>query len=573
MKVDTTRTSRHCYSRSSVSLDSKMHIMLDVFESFLPRSDRRLVRMLLTMATFFIIMNLVQFWHFSILTVEMSQGTLTRAGSTRWMPQSQGGYPGLRTNATSTDGSDGWSDHVDTSQANFNYLLRQDGRENDFCSRDNRIVNENMPSSSDNQHPIFLWGIPSTVAEKDVERRQLLRSTYLNFFRDFEPLHAGNNSRYERDRICSLQEWTCRYHELRSKCQLIYVFFIGGGDHETASPYILDESLIDFRQMLIPPHPIAVPHSDTPSTMGPIEPGVAYLNIRENQFDGKMTTWFQFSALVGREYPEIDYAAKVDSDLLLLTPNFFDYIEKQHQSIVGRRQRTTPRKDLSSQQQQQHESTTITRVYGGVEFPDTNCELNNTFDHPCPLPLVGRSYMSGELNFMSMDLARYIASDDCPRERVTIPHEDVSLSNYVYSYTSNHAYHKRIQNGNARYGTIREGEDTTIDIISVNTTQILLTTTTLADWHNINFNNQPELFQRILWGHSIKRGNYKRYLVWKEDRSFQHFWDRFMIAYAKLVGGTSPAVLAAQKKKKISVLQKSAVRRGTFLGLNSTLNG
>jgi hypothetical protein len=31
-----------------------------------------------------------------------------------------------------------------------------------------------------------------------------------------------------------------------------------------------------------------------------------------------------------------------------------------------------------------------------------------TWDHPCPLPLVGRSYMSGELNFMSMDLVHYI---------------------------------------------------------------------------------------------------------------------------------------------------------------------
>ena len=64
------------------------------------------------------------------------------------------------------------------------------------------------------------------------------------------------------------------------------------------------------------------------------EPSVVYLRIRENQFDAKMTTWFQFASLVGREYPHmIDYAAKVDSDLLLFTPNFLEYTTKQQQLL------------------------------------------------------------------------------------------------------------------------------------------------------------------------------------------------------------------------------------------------
>jgi hypothetical protein len=237
---------------------------------------------------------------------------------------------------------------------------------------------------------------------------------------------------------------------------------------------------------------------------------VVYLNIRENQFDGKMTTWFQFAALVGQEFPEIDYAAKVDSDLLLFTPNFLEYMAERHTA----------------------KNYPIRQTYGGVEFPATNCVVNYTFDHACPLPLVGPSYMSGELNFLSMDLAKYIASDACPRKALTIPHEDVSLSNYVYSYETNVVYHETMttkKRGQLSHSSASTNH--TIDILSINNTRILLTPTLLGDWTQINLRLNPEILSHVLWGHSIRRGDYQRFLVFKKDKNFRMFWERFFRLY------------------------------------------
>jgi hypothetical protein len=141
-------------------------------------------------------------------------------------------------------------------------------------------------------HPIFLWGIPSTTSDADVQRRRLIRSTYLNFYRDARVVAAYNNSKhnnnnnnnnnsnnndnntnssiltisYHPDRICSLQEWTCQHQRYRDHCQIIYVFFIGGAAAAAAASMgnntpteLLDESLTDFRQMLVNESPLKVP--------------------------------------------------------------------------------------------------------------------------------------------------------------------------------------------------------------------------------------------------------------------------------------------------------------------------
>ncbi|KAL3924805.1 MAG: hypothetical protein SGILL_000815 [Bacillariaceae sp.] len=349
-------------------------------------------------------------------------------------------------------------------------------------------------------------------------------------------------------------------------------------DADGAKTELLDESLVDFRDMLydgkqVPKVYPKVVHSPTDNnnntnsssnnsttmntTSAPLqkttpsptipelvtvdkrEPGVVYLDIKENQFDGKMTTWFQFAALVGDEFPEIDYAAKVDSDLLLFTPNFFDYMQEQHDALTA----TTTTTSTTTTKKRM----VVTQVYGGVEFPATNCVVNFTFDHACPLPLVGPSYMSGELNFMSMDLARYIVSDDCPREELTIPHEDVSLSNYVYSYTTNVAYHEKIRKkyGKQRYypndGNANVySNNHTIDLISINNTRILITPSLTADWTQINLRTNTTIFSKLLWGHSIRRGDHRRYLVFKKDRTFRTFWERFVRAFYsgwKQIGG------------------------------------
>jgi hypothetical protein len=346
---------------------------------------------------------------------------------------------------------------------------------------------------------------------------------------------------------------------------MIYVFFVGGHKPYNATaeaeadrklstsnnssrqnrlppPILLDESLTDFRQMLMHPG------SEAAEGLDLHEPGTVYLDIRENQFDGKMTTWFKLASLLAKEYntatttkattgaaatpktkfPNIEYVFKVDSDLMLLTPNFFKWFEGVHSEQQKRTEDTTNR-PLSPAR----------RVYGGIEFPSTNCVENFTFDHPCPLPLSGPSYMSGELNFVSVDLATYIASDDCPREKWTIPHEDVSISNYVYSYTNNTNYHKREQDNTTADATKHDNNDGdhSIHIVSVGTSRIMLLPSMRANWETLSLRKNPEALRNgeLLWGHSIKRGNHTQYLYWKKDNKFQLFW-RFFIRVITTTG-------------------------------------
>jgi len=448
-----------------------------------------------------------------------------------------------------------------------------------FCRAGSSFPNEGQPSSAQNDKlakPIFLWGIPSTTSDFETGRRELLRKTYLAFYQSIhgkgaEAYHAAKEEsknanatftivldditlHHKEHTICSLHEWTCN-DAIRADCQMIYVFFVGGHDGNNESlestvgktktnvsnsllvstqppPILLNESITDFRDMLLPP-------KDNSKGFDFHEPGTIYLNIRENQFDGKMTTWFKFASLVTKEYnsyglttntygnnfyPKIEYIFKVDSDLILFTPHFFRWFEDAHDQ-QQRKQGIRPKgKRL------------VRRVYGGIEFPPTNCVVNYTFDHPCPLPLSGPSYMSGELNFVSVDLATYITSDECPREKWTIPHEDVSLSNYIYSYIANHQYHKRRereQDALLGYTDKSHEKDHYIHIVSVDTSNVLLLPNMKASWQKLSVRKNPDVLRsgELLWGHSIRRGNHTQYLYWKKDKKFLGFWNFFARLY------------------------------------------
>eukprot|EP00529_Nitzschia_sp_RCC80_P013205 CAMPEP_0113456078 /NCGR_PEP_ID=MMETSP0014_2-20120614/8701_1 /TAXON_ID=2857 /ORGANISM="Nitzschia sp." /LENGTH=586 /DNA_ID=CAMNT_0000347519 /DNA_START=210 /DNA_END=1967 /DNA_ORIENTATION=+ /assembly_acc=CAM_ASM_000159 len=432
-----------------------------------------------------------------------------------------------------------------------------------FCPRRRGQQQQQQQHNRRRKRPVILWGIPSTTSPSETIRRQVLRSTYLNYYRllllqplppplgeqqqqNYNPIidqnltvrAAGRNEITKidknqiRNRICSFHEWTCNHTAVVEDCQIIYVFFVGAGDPKSVPSELVglededeDEDdddaskTTDFRSMLYTGDHVPQFNNNNNNNSSyssstnnnnrhhliPIdkyEPGVVYLNIRENQFDGKMTTWFQFASLVEKEFrDEIDYVAKVDSDLLLFTPNFMEWIETEHRRLHGE-QHSPPR-----------------QTYGGIEFPSTNCELNATYDHDCPLPLVGRSYMSGELNFMSVDLARYIVSKHCPRNTLTIPHEDVSLSNYVYSYKNNTSTTYRRH----RLSTADHTSNHTIKIMSVEDKDIMLTKSATADWRKLDLET-TERFLDIVWGHSIKRGRYQQYLVFKRDNSFVTTW-------------------------------------------------
>jgi hypothetical protein len=363
-----------------------------------------------------------------------------------------------------------------------------------------------VPLPTPGKHPKFLFGIPSTLSSSiEKERRKVIRETYLDFDRQIYDMAiedrrdrrrtARSHSKLpsNRNRACSLQEWTCMYDQVHEECQIIFAFFVG--DNPNGPPFMLDESLTDFRSML----------SRTNTHNITEESGLIRLDIRENQFDGKMTTWFQFAALVGQEFPEIDYAVKVDSDTLVFTPNFLENLELRHWKILN------SRKNLKTE-----------RIYGGVKYPKTYCGKNETH-HACPLPLVGDTYMSGELSFMSMDLARYIASDACPRENITIPHEDVSLSNYVYSYTNNTLITPNTT-------------DTNIDRIFVPRERVLLTFNQSADWNSRRVGQSVNLrkqFRKFVWGHCNPRPmkNDALYTYFKDPQKLRKVWNDFVMYY------------------------------------------
>ncbi len=447
---------------------------------------------------------------------------------------------------------------------NYDSIFCRAGSSSLHSKQSNKDIEKFDPPDS-SARPVFLWGIPSTTSQSETGRRDLLRKTYLDFFQqiqsneEYQKTNATTvNSTLSENKnlICSLHEWTCDAN-VRVHCQMIYVFFVGGHDESfnnnmTKSgdpggvptippPILLNESITDFRKTLLPP-------KQNVRGFDLMEPGTVYLNIRENQFDGKMTTWFKFASLVAKEYneaiipgfPKIEYVFKVDSDLMLLTPNFFRWFYGVH-----REQQTAKRGALQS-------DSIVERVYGGIEFPATNCVENFTFDHPCPLPLSGRSYMSGELNFMSVDLATYIASDSCPRDEWTIPHEDVSLSNYVYSYTNNAAYHKRENEsktiGNKNGNKSMMDNDYSVHIVSVDTSRVLLLPSMRANWETVSLRKNPDLIRNgeILWGHSIKRGNHTQYLYWKKDSKFLYFWRFFMRIYT-----TTGNVTRGRRKKDV----------------------
>ncbi|KAG7343269.1 hypothetical protein IV203_021214 [Nitzschia inconspicua] len=389
------------------------------------------------------------------------------------------------------------------------------------------------------KHPKFLFGIPSTLSSMlEKERRQTFRETYLNFDRQIYDMamkdHSGsshtnisslNNFPKQHNRVCSLQEWTCKYDQIHEECQIIYAFFVG--DNATAPPYILDDSLRDFRSMLV--------SNNYNSTE---ELGLVRLNIRENQFDGKMTTWFQFAALVGEEFPEIDYAVKLDSDTLVFTPNFLENLEFRHWKLLNERN------NLKTE-----------RIYGGVKYPKSYCGKDEKH-HACPLPLVGDTYMSGELNFMSMDLARYIASPACPRENITIPHEDVSLSNYVYSYTNNQKLPAHVKN-------------TTIDRIFVQQEHLLLTFNESAEMksrktgQSVNLQKQ---FRKFLWGHCNPRPfkNDALYAFFKDPKNVRKIWSDFITYYYDGVYGkrSSKAKSNQHRTRKASSQNIHKSRKG-----------
>ena len=321
------------------------------------------------------------------------------------------------------------------------------GRE--FSSDKDRLL-----SIKPRNFPTFLWGIPSVDTYDEMVRRQMLRQTYLSFYK-----HEGKTP----NRICSLND-ILQERVFLDACQIAYTFFIGANPRGPFELLFPDES---FPITTNPPNRSRIRYEDD----------IVYLNIRENQEDGKMPTWFKYASMVVEEQKlPFDYIAKVDSDTLVFMPAFLEFVDV-------------------------HMSDTTKLVHAGLPFFDYFCNPETRFhDHSCPLPLTGNLFMSGEVSIMSSALARMMTSRECNRSAF-LRHEDVLLSNWAFDCAASTA-------------------NSSVHVVPIRREQVLRGKGAVANW----LPKLPHRFSYVLWAHSTEQsGGY-----YKSEKNYRQTWADFV---------------------------------------------
>ena len=313
-----------------------------------------------------------------------------------------------------------------------------------------------MNNRTRNNRPTFLWGIPTVDNGKERKLRQMVRETYLSFYR---------NDSENRNRICSLND-LLRGNVTFGECQIAYTFFVGANRKGPTELLVAKDS---FSMLANPPKDSTIKEEDD----------IVYLNIRENMNKGKTPTWFKYASMVAEDekYP-FDYIVKVDSDTLVFTPAFLEFAEL-------------------------HLSDTTKLVHAGLPFFDYFCKFNDPFhDHPCPLPLSGDMYMSGEASIMSTKLARVMTSKQCNRSGLWyIPHEDVLASNWAFHCANTTT-------------------NSTVHVVPIRLEQVLRFGGVGASWQP----KLPHLFSNTLWAHSTdETGSY-----YKDPVHYRETWEGFV---------------------------------------------
>lgn len=198
------------------------------------------------------------------------------------------------------------------------------------------------------------------------------------------------------NRICGLHELVNGRVPVMD-CQIAYTFVMG----QSIDPPT------DNRTELL--------HANT--TMEMIRPhsekDVLSLDITENGKFGKSPTWFRYASLLvkERDLQQFQYVIKTDSDTLLIPLRFLRWIDEQEEKINYQR----------------------TQIYGGTPLDKVACGWPN-HDH-CD-NMTAPYFQGGGFYFVTMDIAEYIVSDQCPRSQLFLPHEDVTMGNYVHSMTT-----------------------------------------------------------------------------------------------------------------------------------------
>jgi hypothetical protein len=220
----------------------------------------------------------------------------------------------------------------------------------------------------------FLWGIMSTNREEDKRRRDLIRHSYLSYYK---------NDSQTPHRICSLTDYEAGRIQQIESCEIIYTFVIGGATDKNAPTDLVDYG--DNSRPLTLDRPVTSQEDD-----------VIYLNIKENGKEGKAQTYFKWaSTLVQNGKLQVDYIAKVDSDTMLFPSRWFSFVE-------------------------------------GSLFPHPFNRRSGMRLWHCR-QLVNKNYMSGEIYFMSPDLAEFIVSPELNRKPLIFYTEDFTIGNFVHS--------------------------------------------------------------------------------------------------------------------------------------------
>jgi hypothetical protein len=237
------------------------------------------------------------------------------------------------------------------------------------------VHRSSVETQKQNRTPCFLWGIMTTDSDNDRKRRQVIRNTYLSYYKTDEE---------NKHRICSISDLMAGQVPVDS-CQIAYTFVVGGNPNGTTDLVDTDHH---GKLTTIPPNSSAM------------EEDVTYLNIRENMNEGKTQSWFKYATSL--EVP-FDYVAKVDSDTLLLPPRFLSFFQ------------SLPQNPLKN------------HVYAGDPFDSKKC--GNFWW--CNLQ--GPIYMGGGLYILSASLVKHIVSPELNRTDLLVPREDVAIGNLVYS--------------------------------------------------------------------------------------------------------------------------------------------
>jgi hypothetical protein len=280
------------------------------------------------------------------------------------------------------------------------------------------IINQPPPHNTTISFPTpprFLLGIfTHDLYKMEKDRRQSIRNTYLRYYKD------GHDELSSSNRICSLTDIVNDNHQVQNwkkdDCQLAYTFVRGHANQTTGRTELLNET--HSSRMLLT--------SSTTTTTSDDETDMLSFHIDENGEYGKSITWFRYATLWIQEHPDfpVDYIVKMDSDALLIPHRFFRWIEEQEEALLLHHHTNSIDSTTTSSTGNRN------RIYGGVPMDKMTCGWPH-HDHCNQLqaPL----YMGGALYLVSVDLADYVTSQDCPRSKLFVPHEDMAMANYVYS--------------------------------------------------------------------------------------------------------------------------------------------